>query len=132
MDECEVRRLVKRFEDTSSTEQRRPGSGRPSCSTEQVEKVLVVKEKIMATHPYHLCSTRQITADEDVSVSKSTVHRILTKEGLRPYRPIQVQQLLPHDYDDRVAFAMRALAEFGDDFSNIIWTDEAIFHKIPM
>jgi hypothetical protein len=122
---------VKRFEDTCSTNVRRTGSGRPSCSYEQVDKVLEADTKLADSHPYGMCSVRQIAADDDVNVCKTTVHKILRREGLHPYRPVQVQQLLPQDYPDRVAFAHRALAEFGDDFRQVLWTDEAIFHLTP-
>ena len=131
LNEWQVRRLVKRFEDTSSTEGRRPGSGRPPSSLEEMDKVFEVKDKLQDDHPYGMCSMRQIAEDEDVTISKSSIHRLLRKEGFHPYRPVQVQQLLPHDFEARVAFAKRALEIFGSDFSQILWTDEAIFRLTP-
>lgn len=131
LDECQVRRLLSRFNDTGSAHQRRPGSGRPSCSKEDVDDVLQVTRRLSSANPYGMTSVRQVSADTDVHVSKTTVHKILTLEGLHPYRPCQVQQLLPRDYGDRVAFSERALEELLGDFENVLWTDEAIFSLTP-
>ena len=131
LNECQVRRLVKRFEDTSSTSQRRQGSGRPRSSSSERTAVLIAKERLQERHPYGMCSTRQISNDENVTISKSSVHRVLKDEGLHPYRPVQVQELLPHDLGNRMTFAKRALEVFGNDFSRILWTDEAVFRLTP-
>jgi hypothetical protein len=126
-----VLRLVKKFEISGSVCMRSAGSGRPSVYQEDIINVNTVRKELMANHDYGMCSIRQIAADARVSVKKSTVHKILRGLNLKPYRPQVVQQLFPGDKIARLQFADRAEDTFGNDFSNVFWTDEAIFRLHP-
>jgi transposase len=66
-------------------------------------------------------------------ISKNSVHRVLYKIGMHPYKSIKVQKLMPSDYPLRLKFAYEfAYAcketekQGGNLHDMIIWTDECI------
>ena len=121
-----VRSIVKKFE-KSSTIQNLPRTGRPSASGDRVENVGKTVEALKFHNEFGICSIREVA--EVSAVPKSSVHRIMRHDlKLKPYRPQFVQELLTTDYERRLQFVNRMVEMFGNDFSNIFFTDEAHFH----
>lgn len=67
---------------------------------------------------------------QEVGVSKTTVHRILKKHKLYPYKVSLVQGLRPTDYEKRLTFISKMCVLYELDtfiFSKILFTDESKF-----
>lgn len=135
LNEHQVRRLVEKLEQQGNILGRKSGSGNPTilrAGGDAIDQIDMARNDVQANHPYGMSSVRAIANHPDVSVSKSTVHRYLRDQlNLKPYRPLQVQELLPGDLEKRVEFAKRSLERFGRDMDNILWTDESIFRLQP-
>lgn len=125
--ECHVRRIVKIFEATYSVNGRRKGSGRPVLGNNEIGKILGAKISIQSSHPYGMVSLRQISGDQAVNVSHTTVGKKLHQLGFHPYKATKVPELLPGDADKRIEFS-NEMARFGGNYSNIVWSDEARFN----
>ena len=116
-DECKVRRVIIKFEQDSFVNVRKSGSGRPSCSGDIIDAVVNTACALQDLHPYNMTSVRNVAAVSDIG--KSTVHKILSHNGYKPYRPTEVHQLLPGEDDAaRLTFATRALDSL--QFSNVL------------
>jgi len=75
-------------------------------------------------------SVRRLSAR--LGVSKSSVWRILKKEGLHPYHFQKVQHLHSADFTSRAVFCswiMRKIRSNPENATKIMWTDEAIFTR---
>lgn len=60
-----------------------------------------------------------------------SVLRVLKKENFNPYKQQVVQELLPQDFQLRIAFAQQQLTLKDQDpshFDNFLFSDEAHFH----
>ena len=90
--------LVKKFDETGSLEDQ-PRSGRPrSISTdENKERVLKAYEE----NP----TTSQRRASLELNLSRSSLRRMMTELGLKPYRPQLLHALNEDDPDRRREFA---------------------------
>ena len=67
---------------------------------------------------------------QEVGASKTTVHGILKKHKLYPYKVTLVQGLRPTDYEKRLTFFSNICVMYELDksiFSKILWTDESEF-----
>ena len=124
--ECSIRRMVRLFEDTGSVVGRRKGSGRKQLIYETKLEVLKMKKKLQSVHPYNCTSVRKIANRPSVSVSHTTVHRILQSESFYPYKPVQVPKLFASDLEMRLKFVKQWEA-LGINLSDVLWTDEAKF-----
>ena len=51
MNEVQIRRLIQKFEETQNVKDRRPGSGRPSVSSDTQEMIIATKNEISSNHP---------------------------------------------------------------------------------
>ncbi|GAB1600991.1 hypothetical protein Ahia01_000377300 [Argonauta hians] len=99
-------------------------SGRPRTSRSEDNDALVIR----AFEASPKKSTRRDS--QEMSISQSTVCRILKDNGMKPYRPVLLHQLNEDDPDRRLEFAewfvnSAAMDETFPDM--IIWSDEATF-----
>lgn len=123
--EAYVRQFVNRVRETGSlldkTTRKRPF---PARSTENIAAV----EQSVRERP----STSIRHRAQELHLSRSTTHRILRKDlALKPYKVQLAQQLKPIDHPKRLRFANWAedrLAEDGEFYRKIIFSDEAHFH----
>lgn len=73
-------------------------------------------------------SVRQLERETDIS--RSSIHRILKDNKLRPYKIHLHQGLLPGDYERRLNFvAWLAVAQGMATLNRIMWSDESRFHN---
>lgn len=73
-------------------------------------------------------SVRQ--ASLDLNLSRSTIHRILSESGIKPYRSTLLHKLNEDDFDRRVEFSEWFIeqSQANPDFPHmIVWSDEATF-----
>ena len=73
-------------------------------------------------------STRR--ASLKLSISQTSIRRILKSIGLKPYRPRLIHGLLEDDPDRRLQFSEIMLNELEENpviLDNIVWSDEASF-----
>lgn len=118
------RRLLRRLQEAGSL-RRRSGPGRPVAvaSDEIVERVLsIVRGKPQS-------SIRKLSVA--LGISKSTVLRILHKNGFHPYKFRKVQHLQLSDKSRRVDWCNWLLEELKTNptlLEDIIFTDESIFY----
>lgn len=87
---------VQRHRETGSFRPR-PDAGRPRYPVRLEEEVL----DFFIRHPV----ASSTDATHVFSVSKSYVLKVLHSEGFYPYHILRVQELLPHDFEDRVEFS---------------------------
>ena len=118
--------MVRLFEDTGSVVERKKGSGRKQLIYEKKVEVLKIQKKLQSVHPYNCTSVRKIANQLSVSVSHSTVHRILKSDSFYPYKPVQVPKLFANDLEKRLKFA-KQWETLGINLSDVLWTDEAKF-----
>ena len=88
-------------------------------------EVLKIKKKLQSVHPYNCTSVRKIANQLSVSVSHTTVHRILKSDSFYPYKPVQVPKLFANDWK-RLKF-VKQWETLGINLSDVLWTDEAKF-----
>ncbi|XP_076669374.1 uncharacterized protein LOC143369387 [Andrena cerasifolii] len=84
---------------------------------------------VAAFHAHPTTSIRQLAANSDRS--KSTIQRIVKKNGLKPYKPSTQHKLFLRDCGPRIQFSMSILQQLGEDpefIRNIMITDECIFY----
>lgn len=123
---CSVNRLIKRIEDTGSTN-RKPGSGRPrSARTEdnrhEVENLIASQEDAPGTH----MSLREIAKELDVG--KSSVARMAVDLGLKPFKRIRVSRRDPKVRAKRKTRCRNLNDRYSvDDVKRVIFTDEKDF-----
>ena len=121
-----IRKLIKKFENEYSISDM-PRSGRPSASGDRESMVEETLQDIQNQNSNQQCSVRQLS--KATKIPKSSVHRILRQSlDLKPYKPSFVQELKPHDYENRVNFVRLAGEKLNDDYSTVFWTDEAHFY----
>ncbi|KAJ8953852.1 hypothetical protein NQ318_006703 [Aromia moschata] len=117
--------LYDRLGETGSFRPKRDSACRPkTLNSEQEEEILVrVAENSEL-------STRHIAME--TGVSKSTVWKLLKKEGLHPYHFMPVQNLIQGDFPDRLDFAhFCRLQQIADPIflNKVLFTDEATFTR---
>nr|XP_012151018.1 PREDICTED: uncharacterized protein LOC105663864 [Megachile rotundata] len=67
---------------------------------------------------------------ESCGISNSTIHNILKKHNMMPYKPIKVQKLFDKDFEVRLQFAIWFADKLAEDrtfFRNIFFTNECVF-----
>ena len=72
----------------------------------------------------------QRRASAELGISRSSLQRIMSDIGLRPYRPQALQALNEDGGDRRLQFCESFMAyggKFPDFLNHIIWSDEACF-----
>lgn len=70
--------------------------------------------------------------EEELGISKSTIHRILKKFKYRPYKINLVQGLKPEDPQRRLNFIQEINNKIAQDphfLNKILWSDESRFHN---
>lgn len=123
-----ILKLVQRFEDTGSLEDR-PRSGRPSLAESRITEVETTMNALAAESSMGSSSARK--AGRILNVPDSSIRRIL--HGilhLYPYKLQSLQELQTGDTAARETFAKWALARMESDpqwLFNVFWTDEAHF-----
>ena len=103
---------------------RQVGTGRIPW-TDNIKKRIfkMVQRCCSKNNRYHISSVRDTPAK--LPLSKSTVHKILRNAKWKPYRPIRVQQLMAHDYENRPKFCRHSLQHL--DLMKVLWLDEVAF-----
>ena len=109
-----------RFLDTLTILPRKPVGDHQQrrLSTEKKEDVLAA----FGDDPF--LSQRKVA--QEVGVAQSSVNKILKEEGLKPWKMVSVQELLPDDPGKRLNFCRIVLTEL--EVKNICFSDEATFH----
>ena len=118
-----IRALIRKFKKEGSIKDR-TRSGRP-VSVRSQDNILCVKRTIDTTPTKSL---RKFASD--LSLSKSSVHRILKGMNYKPYKPTIVQLLNQFDRQRRLDFcrSMMSSIENGEvDLSTVLFSDESIF-----
>lgn len=118
-----ISQLIKKFRETGSIEDMQR-TGRPKSATSE-DKALDVLLTIQETPKV---STREVA--ENFGISHTSVHRILKKEKLRPYKQQLIHELNEDDFDRRMEFCeqMMEKCNMDDNFAvNIVFSDEATF-----
>ena len=78
-----------------------------------------------------MISVRKISAHANVSVSTSSIYKILKSIKFYPYRPTNVQALSEADFEKRVKFSNFTLNKFEGVINSVLWTDESMFYLTP-
>lgn len=119
-----VQRLIQKFEGTGSTVNRKVAVRRRT--TRSLENIAVVHESV-TENPQTSIRRRS----QQLDISRSTLHRILTKDlHMHAYKMQLLQELKPQDHGQRREFVNWVLEnqQEDDDFSkSIIFSDEAHF-----
>lgn len=118
-----ISNLIKKFRETGSISNMQR-TGRPKSATNE-DKVLNVMLSVQETPKV---STREIA--ENLEMSYKSVHRILRKEKLLPYKQQLIHELNEDDFDRRVEFCEQMMEKCTADenfASNIVFSDEATF-----
>ena len=111
------------FDETGSVEDA-PRSGRPASTNTEEDAQLVSQHFLLNPQ------TSQRHAFRELNISCSTLQRIMTDLGLKPYRPRLLQALNEDDPDRRLEFCEWILNSIRQDptlLDRIFWTDEATF-----
>lgn len=118
-------RAVRRFEETGSVI---PNSGREGgqqgLDPERQEEVVT---SVLGSRRVSVRDVARTTG-----ISKSSVQRIITEEGLHPFHFTKVQKLEPRDWLPRQRFCARVLQNFIRDplfIPRVLWTDECTFTR---
>lgn len=116
-------RIRDKFDETGSIMDA-PRSGRPVkvCTQENLQNVA----EAYAHSPKK--STRR--ASSELSISRTSLQRMMSSLGLKPYRPRLIHGLLEDDPDRRLEFCDIFLNEINENpeiLDRILWTDEANF-----
>ena len=101
-----------------------PKAGRPKTVCTEDHKQLVAESFVQSPKK----STRR--ASLELSISRSSIIRILKSIGLKAYRPRLIHGLLEDDPDRRLQFSEMMLNEIDENpviLDNIVWSDEASF-----
>ena len=88
---------------------------------------------VAAFHAHPRTSIRQVAANNNLL--QSTIHKIVKKNGLKPYKPTTQHKLFTRDYGPRIQFSMSILQQLRDYqqfVRNIMITDECIFYTNGM
>ena len=118
-------RIYSRLGETGSFRPKMPVLGRPKTISQEQEEEILVR---VAENPG--LSTRRIAAA--TGVIKSSVGKILQKEGLYPYHFTPVQCLIPQDLPARMQFCRQFKNMQNADpmlISRVLLTDEATFTR---
>jgi hypothetical protein len=116
-----IRKWIKMFEATGSTvtitHRGRPVSARTADVVQQVKQSV-------RQNPQQ--STRK--RSQALDIKRTTLRRILKRDlHLKAYKIQLVQELKPHDANNRLNFANQMLDRFNN-FHNVMFSDEANFH----
>ena len=121
-----VHNLIKKIKETGSTE-RRKGSGRPVTATTEenasiFEELVCSQEDEPGTHN----SIRQITPR--ISISKSSVHRLVKKKNLHCYKRLKTPQMNSACHKRRAECAGKFLQHFSiHSLRRLVFQDEKDF-----
>ena len=120
-----VHNLIKKIKETGSTE-RRKGSGRPVTATTEenasiFEELICSQEDEPGTHN----SIRQITPR--ISISKSSVHRLVKKKNLHCYKRLKTPQMNSACRKRRAEHAGKLLQHFSIHSLQLVLQDEKDF-----
>ena len=115
--------LIQNFERTGSiADANKPGAPR---------KVRTIANQDLIKLSYDNSPRKsQRRASAELGISRSSVQRIMSDIGLRPYRPQALQALDEDDGDRRLQFRESFVAyceKFPDFLNHIIWSDEVCF-----
>jgi len=113
-----VCRLIKRFQETGSVADRERCGRRKSATDEETSTMVLAN---VGRSPVK--SVRKIS--QELTISKSSVHRILKTQKFHPYKVHLVQALHGDDTDRRLEFCEWVCNHLD---SSILFSDEAIFH----
>lgn len=78
-------------------------------------------------------STRGVA--QQMGIHHSTVHGILTRDGMHPYHFTKVQRLMPGDHQRRLNYCEQLLQENNVNANfvpSVLWTDECTFTRDGM
>lgn len=118
-----IHQLAKKFDETGSVDDA-PRSGRPP--TIDTEENLELVSETFSLNP----RTSQRRASRELSISRSSLQRLMKDLNLKAYKPRLLHALNEDDPDRRVEFCEWILESSQEDptlLDRILWTDEAIF-----
>ena len=113
-----VRQFLKRYQETK-TIARKPGSGLPPKLSPQLQKL--IEDTMRSNDETTATQLQAMLASKDIYVSLATIVRNRLSLGWT-YRGSAYCQLI-REANKQKRFDW-ARAHIGDDFSNVIWTDE--------
>lgn len=122
--ESTILRIVTKFRETGSVGRKKYSQRERPITNEEASIDIVASVEVAPR-----VSIRQ-RADA-ANMSRASVHRILKREKVRPYKCHRVQELHGDDFDRRTAFCGWFMNQEGEnpDFpANVMTTDEASFH----
>lgn len=118
-----IRRVEQRLLETGNLNPRKNQAGRqPTLSVDQEEQIL----EFVEAEP----STSLPIVSSQTHFLKYTIHRLLRRNGLHPFRPQKVQVLHDGDRELRVNFCRWLLHSVNNDphfIEKIMWSDESTF-----
>lgn len=118
-----IRRVEQRLLETGNLNPRKNQAGRQSMlSVDQEEQILEFVEAEPSI------SLRIVSSQ--LHFQKNTIHRLLRRNGLYPFRPQKVQVLHDGDRELRVNFCRWLLHSLNNDphfIEKILWSDESTF-----
>lgn len=113
---------IRRYQETRSCE-RRPGSGRPRCTTARQDQFMVMQTLRDRFQPATE-TTRQLYDVHTVVVTPETVRNRLREANLTARRPCNVPQLQRHHRIARLQFASEHIDWTEQDWTKVLFTDE--------
>lgn len=122
-DDKVIRRVEQRLIETGNLNPRKRNEGRPEVHNVHAEERIL---EIVEDDP--CISTRAIAAQS--ALSHTSIHRILRRNGLHPFRPQKVQVLYEGDNQLRLNFCrwlVENINHHPNFINNILWSDEATF-----
>lgn len=120
-----VCRTIKRYQQTGNVKTL-PKTGRPKTVATDDNKLNVLLS--LEDNPKMSLAERKQFLPEDIS--KSSLHRILKQEKIKPYKLMYTQELLEDDPDRRCEFSEMMINKINNDpdFKNkILFSDESTF-----
>ena len=114
-----VVRVVKKFEDIGSLQDKRP-TGRPRSTTDDSSACRIIQTvNVMPGYGIHEIANR-------CGTTFYAVQRVLKEKKFKPYKERQLHVLTENDYLSRARFCQWFL-QYGDP-RNTLFTDEAMFY----
>lgn len=120
-----VQRVLQRFQETGMNI-RRPGNGRPRCTTVREDRFIVST----MLRNRHLTAVQVRNSLQEVhhnNVSSDTILRRLREADIKPYRPANGPKLLREHRVARLRFAREHIRWTDEDWSRVMFSDESRF-----
>lgn len=120
-----VQRVLQRFRETGSN-LRRPGTGRPRCTTAREDRFMVstiLRNRFLTA----VDAKNQHLRAGGNNLSTDTVRRRLAEANLKPLRPANGPKLERQHINSRLSYGREHQAWTLDDWSRVMFSDESRF-----